>query len=173
MRHGGIIAYPTEAVYGLGCDPLDEAAVHYLLTLKQRPVSKGLILIAAEFSQLRRYVTEPTPSQRSRLEQSWPGAVTWLMPARPESPYWLRGTHHTLAARVTAHPVASALCRAFGGPIVSTSANLAGHPPARNALAVRRCFHRQLDCIIHDKVGPNKNPTEIRNLTDGSLLRSA
>ncbi len=173
MHRGGVIAYPTEAVYGLGCDPRSEAAVQHLLELKQRPVSKGLILIAADFSQLRRYVAEPSPEQQSKLEQSWPGPVTWLIPARPETPRWLRGDHHTLAVRVTAHPVAAALCRMFGGPVVSTSANLAGHPPARNPLAVRRYFHHQLGCIVHGKVGPNRNPTEIRNLADGNLVRPA
>ncbi len=173
MHRGGVVAYPTEAVYGLGCDPCNEAAVHHLLELKQRPVSKGLILIAADFSQLQRYVAEPSPHQLVKLEQSWPGPVTWLIPARPETPRWLRGDHHTLAVRVTAHPVAAALCRISGGPIVSTSANLAGHPPARNPLAVRRYFHSHLDCIVHGKVGPNRNPTEIRNLADGSLLRPA
>jgi len=173
MRHGGVVAYPTEAVYGLGCDPHNEAAVHRLLELKQRPVSKGLILIAADFSQLQRYVAEPSPDQLVKLKRSWPGPVTWLISARPETPRWLRGNHHTLAVRVTAHPVAAALCRLFGGPIVSTSANRTGHPPARNPFTVRRYFHRQLDCIVHDKVGPNRNPTEIRNLADGSLLRPA
>ncbi len=173
MRRGGVIAYPTEAVFGLGCDPLNQAAVHRLLALKQRPVSKGLILIAAEFAQLQHYVVEPSPEQHLKLERSWPGAVTWLIPARPRTPPWLRGDHHTLAVRVTAHPVAAALCRLFGGPIVSTSANLSNRPPARSALAVRRCFHNQLNCIIHDEAGPNKNPTEIRNLTNGSLLRPA
>ena len=173
MRRGGVVAYPTEAVFGLGCDPLNKTAVHHLLALKQRPVSKGLILIAAEFSQLQHYVVEPSPEQRLKLKLSWPGAVTWLIPARPQTPRWLRGNHAALAVRVTAHPVAAALCRLFGGPIVSTSANLSNRPPARNALAVRRCFRNQLDCIIHDETGPNKNPTEIRNLIDGSLLRPA
>jgi len=173
MRYGGVIAYPTEAVYGLGCDPRNETAVHHLLELKQRPVSKGLILIAADFSQLQRYVIEPPPTRKSKLDQSWPGPVTWLIPARPETPRWLTGVHHTLAVRVTAHPLAATLCRIFGGPIVSTSANLAGYPPARTPLAVRRYFHRQLGHIIHDKTGSNRNPTEIRNLADGSLLRPA
>ncbi len=173
LRHGGVVAYPTEAVYGIGCDPLDETAVRRLLRLKQRPVSKGLILIAAEYSQLRCFITEPTPGQLSTLEQSWPGAITWLIPARPETPDWLRGSHQTIAVRVTAHPVAAALCRRFGGPIVSTSANLSGHPPARTALAVHRYFQNRRVHIIHGRVGPNKNPTEIRSLADGKLMRSA
>jgi len=173
LRHGGMVAYPTEAVYGIGCDPLNETAVKRLLRLKQRPVSKGLILIAAEYSQLCRFIIEPTLHQLLTLEQSWPGAITWLIPARPETPVWLRGSHQTIAVRVTAHPVAAALCRQFGGSIVSTSANLSGHSPARNALTVQRYFRNQMEHIVHGKVGPNKNPTEIRSLVDGKLMRSA
>ncbi len=173
LRGGGIIAYPTEAVYGLGCDPRNEEAVFRLLMLKQRPMHKGLILIAADLAQLLPYIKEPPPSHKRWLEESWPGPVTWVMPARADTPFWLRGGRTTLAVRVTAHPVAAALCHAFGGAIVSTSANPTGRQPARTPLAVRRYFDGRLETIIHGKTGPLRNPTEIRNLTDGRILRSA
>ncbi len=173
LRRGGIIAYPTEAVYGLGCNPQDRRAVLHLLSLKGRPVSKGLILIAAKFSQLMPYIEEPTPRQKAMLEQSWPGPVTWVIPARSSTPDWLRGAHSTLAVRVTAHPQAAALCEAFGGAVVSTSANPAGLPPARSPLAVRQYFGERLEMIVHGKTGPSRNPTEIRRLTDGRVLRPA
>ncbi len=173
LQKGGIVAYPTEAVYGLGCDPRDREAVFRLLALKQRPVHKGLILIAADLAQLLPYIEEPPPSRKRWLEESWPGPVTWVMPARANTPVWLRGKHATLAVRVTAHPLAGALCRAFGGAIVSTSANPAGRAPARTPLAVRRYFDSQLEMILHGETGPLRNPTEIRNLADGRIVRPA
>ncbi len=171
LRRGGIVAYPTEAVYGLGCNPLDGAAVWRLLELKQRPVSKGLILIAAELSQLRPFIEPPPRNRLELLRQSWPGAITWVIPARPELPVWLRGNHTTIAVRVTAHPLAAALCRAYGGAIVSTSANPAGQAPARNPLTVRRYFGRMPEAILHGATGPSSNPTEIRDLASGRVLR--
>ena len=113
---GGIVAYPTEAVYGLGCDPLNRAAVYRLLALKRRPVDKGLILIASRFDQLRPFVQPVDDDVRQRLDDTWPGPNTWLLPARTDCPAWLRGRHRTLAVRVTAHPLAAALCDAWGGP---------------------------------------------------------
>jgi L-threonylcarbamoyladenylate synthase len=169
---GGVIAYPTEAVYGLGCDPLNRDAVGRLLTIKQRPVAKGLILIASHFDQLRAFVQAPTPEIRQRLDESWPGPVTWLLPADPSTPRWLRGDHPTIAVRVTAHPLAAALCEIFGGAIVSTSANPAGRPPARTALQARiRC--PGVDLIVAGATGPLGRPTTIRDAVSGRVLRSA
>lgn len=173
LQVGGIVAYPTEAVYGLGCDPLNPRAVMRLLALKQRPWQKGLILIASNREQLVPYLSPIPPAVEDKLAQTWPGPVTWLLPALPEVPYWLRGIHDTLAVRVTAHPVAAALCDAFGGPIVSTSANLAGHPPARNALRVRRALGERVDEILHGELGELLQPTEIRDAMSGRVIRPA
>lgn len=171
-RAGGVIAYPTEAVYGLGCDPLDLEAVQHLLNLKARPESKGLILVAAEFRQIEPYLEPLAPEMRAKVEASWPGPVTWLLPARPEVPEWLRGEHDTLAVRVSAHPVVAGLCRAFDGPLVSTSANRSGHPPARSPLAVRRLFDDDLDYVLHGPLGGLDRPTEIRDGATGRVVRS-
>lgn len=171
-RAGGVIAYPTEAVYGLGCDPLDPEAVHHILELKGRMASKGLILVAADFNQLEPYL-EPLPrNMQAEAEASWPGPVTWLLPARAEVPEWLRGEHDTLAVRVSAHPVVAALCRAFDGPLVSTSANRSGRAPARSALAVRRIFRDDVDYILHGPLGGLDRPTEIRDGATGRVVRS-
>lgn len=173
IRSGGIIAYPTEAVYGLGCDPYHEQAVRRLLALKRRPARKGLILIAADFAQLEPFLQPLSPFDRTQLAATWPGPHTWLIPARPTTPSWLRGQHDTLAVRVTAHPLAAALCRACGYPLVSTSANLSGRPPARSALAVRRQLGRQLDYILAGLVGGAAQPTTIRDLRTGLRIRGA
>ncbi|MDS4019718.1 MAG: L-threonylcarbamoyladenylate synthase [Candidatus Competibacter sp.] len=171
VRTGGLIAYPTEAVYGLGCDPRDERAVRRLLALKRRPMRKGLILIAADLAQIEPFLQPLTQADRARLAATWPGPRTWLIPARPATPRWLRGRHDTLAVRVTAHPLAATLCRACGHPLVSTSANRSGRPPARTALAVRRQLGRDLDYLLPGPTGGAVKPTEIRDLRTGLVVR--
>ncbi|MES9856982.1 MAG: L-threonylcarbamoyladenylate synthase [Sedimenticola sp.] len=171
FHRGGIIAYPTEAVYGLGCDPLDGYAVEQLLALKRRPVSKGVILIAADFNQLRPFVTTLSDSKMAPVYDSWPGPHTWLLPAAEHLPYWLCGTHSTLAVRVTDHPAAAALCRACRSPLVSTSANIAGRPPLRNAFSVRRTFGEQVDYVLNAPIGAEQKPTTIRDARSGRLIR--
>ena len=167
---GGVLAYPTEAVYGLGCDPTNEQAVGRILSIKQRDWRKGLILIAADFSQLQSYVKPLTAAQRLQIEAAWPGPVTWLLPTLPHVPRYLRGHHETLAVRVTAHPLASALCRAWGGALVSTSANRSGRPPARTALMVRKQLGRTVDFVLSGAAGQARLPSEIRAL-DGRVIR--
>lgn len=172
IQSGGVIAYPTEAVYGLGCHPMDPQAVLRILDLKQRPMDKGVILIAADFQQLVPYVGTPAAALRRKLDATWPDAVTWLLPARAETPRWLRGSHDTLAVRVTAHPLAAALCRASGTALVSTSANRAGQAPARSALRVQRIFGDGVDLVIHGALGGASKPSEIRDARTGKVLRA-
>jgi L-threonylcarbamoyladenylate synthase len=172
LKKSGIIAYPTEAIYGLGCDPLNEAAVARLLTLKQRPWQKGLILIAADYAQLEIFLEPLTPTLQQRVFPTWPGPVTWLLPARPEVPLWLRGQSTQLAVRVTAHPQAMAVCTHWGGAIVSTSANRSGKPAAKTALQVRRIFGQQVDYIVSGQVGGQQRPSEIREALTNTVLRA-
>ncbi|MGK2946825.1 MAG: Sua5/YciO/YrdC/YwlC family protein, partial [Candidatus Malihini olakiniferum] len=131
LAEQNVIAYPTEAIFGLGCDPNSEAAVTQLLILKQRPVEKGLILIAANYQQLIPYIDDSqlSAAQKKVMFASWPGPVTWIIPARPSTPHWLTGRFSSLAVRVSAHPLVCELCEGFGKPIVSTSANLAELAP--------------------------------------------
>lgn len=171
VRAGGVIAYPTEAVYGLGCDPEDGAAVLRLLELKERAIGKGLILIASQFAALQRYLAPIDAMQLKKLQRSWPGPVTWVLPARPATPVWLRGRHSTLAVRVTAHPIAAALCNACGGVLVSTSANISKRPPARSALGVRRRFGTCLDYIVNGPLGGLDKPTPIYDAATGRVVR--
>jgi len=171
LRAGGVIAYPTEAVYGIGCNPLDREAVRRILEIKRRPMDKGVILIASRFEQFAPFVEKPAPEVQRQLDESWPGPVTWLLPCRPETPVWLRGRHSTLAVRVTDHPTASALCEAFAGPIVSTSANASGRPPARNALQARlRC--PGIDLYLGGRTGGRERPSEIRDAATLAVVRA-
>jgi L-threonylcarbamoyladenylate synthase len=176
VRHldaGGVIAYPTEAVFGLGCDPLNPLAVSRLLELKQRDVAKGLILIAADIDQLSPFIEPPGTEIQARLDASWPGPVTWLLTPRPNVPQWITGAHNAIAVRVTAHPLARTLCQAYGQALVSTSANPASHPPARRSLTVQRYFDGRIDYLLHGRLGPQTRPTEIRDAQTGRIIRPA
>lgn len=166
-----MIAYPTEAVYGLGCDPLDRDAVYRILSLKARPVEKGLILIASSISQIEPFIQPLDSEVRKTLERSWPGAVTYLLPAAEWVPAWLRGKHQTIALRVSDHPVVRSLCDSFGGAIVSTSANPAEAPPARSAIQVKRYFGNDLP-VVPGALGGLASATPIIDPFSGKQFRA-
>lgn len=171
IQRGGVIAYPTEAVWGLGCNPFSEPAVARLCQLKLRNPSKGLILVAADEAQLSQLLA-PLPSQlRKRISKSWPGPVTWVVPASGLVPGWITGRHDSVAVRVSAHPVIAALCRRFEAPIVSTSANPAGRAPAGSSLQVRRYFGDRIDFFVPGRTGGQKNPTRIHDALSGLVIR--
>ncbi|MDT8428009.1 MAG: Sua5/YciO/YrdC/YwlC family protein [Pseudomonadales bacterium] len=172
MRCGGVIAYPTEAVWGLGCDPHNYQACQVLLQIKQRPVEKGMILVAADMQQLDGLLEPLTAAQRQCLAASWPGPHTWLVPDPLQSvPWWVRGDHHSVAVRVSAHPVVKALCEAFGGPVVSTSANRAGKAPATSRVQLEKAIGRGLDYVLPGKLGGNDKPSTISDLLSGQRIR--
>ncbi len=173
LHAGGVVAYPTEAVFGLGCDPFDQDAVMRLLAIKQRSVDKGLVVVAAAVSQLAPLWAPLAAQERALLAVGWPGPNTWVIPNRDVFPPWITGGRHQVAVRVSAHPAVQALCTAFGGALVSTSANVSGHAPARSSLAVRMQFANALDYIVPGAVGAQKNPTQIRDLATGLVLRSS
>lgn len=168
---GGVITYPTEAVFGLGCDPLNAQAVARILAIKQRDAGKGLILIAADITQLEPFMLLDD-AMRAALLKTWPGPVTWVVPAAAGVPEYLSGGRDTLAVRVTAHPVARALCETTGLALVSTSANLSGHSPLRSPPTVRHLLGKKVDYVVPGTVGGLKNPTEIRDARTGRVLRA-
>lgn len=170
LEAGGVIAYPTEAVYGVGCDPWNEDALLDLLEIKQRPWEKGLILIASDFNQLQDFI-QPLPADLlQQVQQTWPGPVTWLVPVREEVSELLTGVHDTIAVRVTAHPLTRQLCEAFGGAIVSTSANLTGLRPAKNVHQVRWQLPH-IDYVLPGSLGGARQPSQIRDARTGAILR--
>ena len=171
LAAGEVIAYPTEAVWGLGCDPFDRDAVAKILLLKRRPEEKGLILVASHISQFDFLLEGITDAQRVQLLATWPGPNTWLVPHHGRIPSWIFGQHPTVALRVSAHPLVQELCQGFG-PIVSTSANPQGLLPARDSLRVRGYFGNQV-VIVPGVVGKQKNPSEIRDLITGEVVRPA
>jgi L-threonylcarbamoyladenylate synthase len=172
LRQGGVIAYPTEAVYGLGCDPSDEAAVARLFALKQRPPTQGVLLIAADFAQVEKFIGAAPAAAIARARATWPGPQTWVLPRSAQTPPWLAGAHAGIALRVTAHPLAAQLCRVFGAALVSTSANRHGEPPARSAEDVRSAFGDELAYILDGPTGGLERPTPIRDAIDGEIIRA-
>lgn len=169
---GNVIAYPTEAVFGLGCDPECEQAVHHILALKNRPIEKGLILIAANFEQFSPYIdlTKITLVQQQLMLNSWPGPVTWIVPKNNNTPYFLTGQFDSIAIRVTDHPIVQKLCQLFDKPIISTSANISGQAPARTMAEVETQFGQKLP-ILQGEIGKRINPSEIRDIETGLIIR--
>lgn len=171
---GELLAYPTEAVFGLGCDPRNEAAVTKLLALKQRSVSKGLILVAADYSQVVRFVADLKIPQDKRFSvfSNWPGPITLLLPTAPGTPDWLTGGRPQIAVRVTAHEPTRQLCKALGSAIVSTSANLAGEPSLTTAAEVKAAFGDQLGWIMDAEVGGASSPSKIIDPLTNEVFRA-
>lgn len=170
IKQGAVIAYPTEAVYGLGCDPLNEQAVMSLLAIKRRPINKGLILIAASIEQLIPYL-KLDQQIIDRIQPTWPGAVTWVIPVQGWVPKWLTGDHRSLAVRVTNHPVARALCHRFGQPLVSTSANLTRQPALKDSIKLIKTFHQSDVYVVHGRVGGLERETAIYDAVTNKRLR--
>jgi len=168
IRNGGVVAYPTEGIFGLGCLPDECGAVERILAIKQRSHSQGLILIAADTASLKGWV-----GTSFDLPLSTANPVTWIVPAGPAVPPWIKGRHQGVAVRVTAHPVAAALCRTAGSALVSTSANTSGRPPAINEYVLRRQFHALVDYIVPGRCSLPGSPSEIRELESGRILRPA
>ncbi|MFD2230006.1 L-threonylcarbamoyladenylate synthase [Alkalimarinus sediminis] len=173
LKSGGVIAYPTEAVWGLGCDPWNSVAVERLLRLKSRAMHKGLILACGEIEQLDFLLHGLTPEKYQTLLDSWPGPNTWLVPDSANViPQWVKGSHDTVAVRVSKHSLIKEMAAQFGRPIVSTSANPAGAEPAMNGLRIRQYFGRQIDYIVPGSIGGEKQPSRIRSLETGQVIRS-
>jgi L-threonylcarbamoyladenylate synthase len=172
LSNGGVVVYPTEAVWGLGCDPFDRTAVLRLLAIKQRPIDKGLILVAARVDQFDGLLEWDAlaADRRAAVLHSWPGPHTWIVPAAARVPRWITGHHDGVAVRVSAHPVVAALCEAFG-PLVSTSANRSGQPPARRREDLDPALCELVDATTGGETGDLAAPTAIRDARSGELLR--
>ncbi len=170
LKQGGLIAYPTESCYGLGCDPANRAAVKRLLALKQRPQRKGLILIASSYRQVARYLAPITPAQQQKLCDAGKQAITYLMPTKKTAPRWLRGVHDTLAVRLTGHAYAKRLCQSVRSALVSTSANRSGMRPAKTYAECLRMFGKKV-WVMPGLVGKRKQPSTIMTWPDGRIVR--
>jgi L-threonylcarbamoyladenylate synthase len=175
LKHGEVLAYPTEAVWGLGCDPYNQPAFEHILNLKNRPIEKGVILIAASLEQVQPFLQGLSAAQIDQMQQSWnitqqQRATTWLVPLTQAVPAWISGQHDRVAIRVTTHPLVRQLCLGFGGAIVSTSANPAGLQPAKSGVEIRHYFGEQL-AVLEGPLGQSSAPSKIRDIVTGQVLR--
>ena len=175
LQNQGVIAYPTESVFGLGCDPDCTAAIEKILQIKKRPAHKGLILIAANIEQLKNYANFSLLSkqQLTAIKETWPGPFTWIIPAKKSLCKLISGDFNSVAVRVSAHPIVQQLCLQFGKPIISTSANLSGLEACTTSLQVRAMFAEQplLESIIDAPVSGLSAPSQIYDAQSGKRLR--
>ena len=177
LKQGHVLAYPTEAVWGLGCDPYNQQAFLEILRLKQRPIEKGVILLAANLTQVESLLTNLDDKIRAQVIESWTHqdptqrATTWLLPATKEIPAWIKGNHPKVAVRVTNHPLCVALCSAFDRFIVSTSANPAGLEPARSLQEAMQYFQQDLNYLNGD-LGLSCQPSRILDAETGAVIRA-
>ena len=167
---GAVIGYPTDTIWGFGCDPLNAASVAHILQIKRRPVEMGVILLSSRLEYCEPFVRIPA-ERRAEIESPAATPTTWLIDASPACPEWIRGRHPTVAIRITDHPVLEALCAGFGRPLVSTSANRSGRPTVRNALQMRRQFGDELDAIVTGFDTGGSKASRIQSLASGQLLR--
>ncbi len=172
LQAGGLLAYPTEAVWGLGCDPDNSAALARLLQLKRRSPDKGLILVADNKEQLRPWLGELSTEEWQRLGRQTAHPTSWIAPCNPDIDPLLSGGRSTLCVRVSAHPLVKQLCAAWAGPIVSTSANPSGRPPARSAAQARGYFASAVDYYLAGKLGGASSVSEIRYIDNGETVRA-
>jgi len=169
---GGVIAYPSESVFGIGCDPHNHRAIEQLLYLKKRSTDKGLILVASSMEQLQPFIQPLDRRLVDKVSKTWPGPTTWLLPSNLKTSPLLRGSHVLQAVRVSNHPIIISLCNQFGGPIVSTSANISNKPASTSIQQIRQQFGTSLDYLLSGKLGGLSKPCEIRNAITDDVIRS-
>jgi L-threonylcarbamoyladenylate synthase len=172
LNQGGVISYPTESVYGLGCDPADLEAVLHLLELKNRQINKGLLLVADNVSQLKPYIDINDTLIISKLMSKTDRPVTWIVPCHYSTPAWLTGEHQSIAVRISNHPIVKRLCTQFNGAIVSTSANLSGQSSTKKSWMVRHRFANQIDYYVPGELGVFKSESQIRDAITGEIFRA-
>ncbi len=172
VRRGGVIAYPTEGVFGLGCDPFQRAAVQRILAIKNRAAEKGLILVADNITRFNSLFGEISQNNYQLMTDSWPGPQTWVVPHDGNLPYWITGGRATVAIRVSAHPTVAQLCEKLQSPLVSTSANRSGKSALTTQLQVRSQLHNDIDYLVPGHVSSPGKASQITDLISGASLRT-
>jgi L-threonylcarbamoyladenylate synthase len=173
LKSGGVIAYPTESIFGLGCDPTNRLAVQRILRLKGRPQRKGLILVADQLKKLQPLIAPLSDTQIKTMQTAWQQSSrphTWLVPAAQDCPKWLTGRHSSLAVRVSKHAITAKLSKESGMALVSTSANRSGCQPAKTTRQCYRLFGNRVK-VIHGMTGRAKRPSTIQDLQSGKIIR--
>lgn len=170
LNQGGVVAYPTESTYGIGCDPANKDALKRILEIKQRPAEKGLIILVSDIQQAKAYLQPLTDKQLNQVTEVRERATTWLIPRNPDLPIELCGIHPKIAVRVTQHPIAKAICERLGYPLVSTSCNLSGEDAMSDSSTIELKMGDKLDLVVPGDVG-GQEASQIIDLESGQILR--
>ena len=168
---GGIIAYPTESVIGLGCDPFNSKAVKKLLEIKKRNSSKGLILIASHIQQILPLIRPTNASDLARALKTWPGHYTWVFPKSSKVPQWVSGNLNTVAVRVSKHSIVKCLCDKLKFPLISTSANISKQTVFTSYKQIKIAFNDKIDFYIDGEIGQHEMPSSIRDAHSNIIIR--
>jgi L-threonylcarbamoyladenylate synthase len=169
IRHGGVIAYPTETIYGLGCDPYNFQAVESINLIKQRPLEKQFILLAANLEQIKSLVLLTKEQENTITQNTQP--TSWIISASQYAPPWLIDKNNSITIRISKHQDVQKLCNALGHAIISTSANISGKKPAAGALDLHRYFHRTVDKILISNQKQANKSSKIIRLCDNYVIR--
>ncbi|MBF13118.1 MAG: threonylcarbamoyl-AMP synthase [Legionellales bacterium] len=164
LNTGGVIAYPTESVFGIGCDALCQDSVARISRIKNRQSKKGYILLIHSYEQLDHLIDQSHPNLNwGCIRDSWPGPTTWVFPAATNLPHWLVSDCQTIAIRMTSHPIARALCKQLDKPLISTSANLAGMPPCTTVQQVADQLSTVIDLCVYNETSCSQAATTIND----------
>lgn len=170
LRDGGVICHACEGVWGFACDPFNESAVTRILIIKQRPITKGLIVIGGSVREFSPELAALDSTQHEMICASWPGHTTWILP-NARFPRWITGEFDTVAVRVPGHNQSRELASKFGGPLVSTSANRSGQRELTTLTDVEQQFKTEVDYILKGSVGNAFGPSKIFDARTGEKLR--
>lgn len=169
INHGGIIAYPTETVYGLGCDIYNPDAIEKINIIKQRPLNKQFIILVGEIAQIRSLI-EINDKEKSIIENTTE-PTSWVIKASPLAPEWLTDDRNMLTIRISQNSLVKKLCHILGHGIISTSANISGKKPARTSLDLHNAFHDKVDKILVSNQKTFNKPSKIIRLCDNYVIR--
>ncbi len=169
IKNGGIIAYPTDTIYGLGCDPYNIDAVEQLNIIKRRPSNKQFILLAGHVNQVKDLLLIDQNDQIKITKNTEP--TSWVVNASPTAPEWLTDDNNALTIRISKNDTVRKLCEALGHAIISTSANLSGKRPAENTFYLHKLFHSTIDKILATNKPHSGKSSKVIRLCDNHIFR--
>lgn len=167
LQQGHLIAFPTDTVYGVGVDAFNSTAVGRLFQVKERPLSKGIPILLADFTDLDQVARDVSAVARHFIERFWPGPLTLIVPRHPDLPAII-SPNEGIAVRIPDNDVARALIRAAGGAVAATSANRTGQPPAQSGQEVMAALGGMITAVLNDGPSPGGRPSTIVDCMTGT-----
>ena len=169
LRESGVVAIPTDTLYGLAADPWNSAAVAKVFAIKGRPDERALLLVASDVDQVQRWIGEMSPMARRLAQRFWPGPLTLVMRAPDALAPEVTAGGTTVGVRVPSHAVTRALCAAFDRPVTATSANISGQAASDDPEEVATALAGGLDLLLDSGMTPGGPPSTIVDITDGKM----